>query len=67
MMKLTYIRILKKKINGIVIHYEFAIPWNIYFNELKTLNDEKCDTSINAYDQLQLIMIDEVFLISKKC
>jgi DNA replication protein DnaC len=57
-MKLAYIR---KKINGIVIDYEFAIPLNHFFNELKSLNDEKFDTLIKTYDQLQLIMIDDVF------
>ncbi len=35
-MKLTYIRKTSFNINGIVIHYEFAIPLNIFFNELKS-------------------------------
>jgi hypothetical protein len=29
-------------------------------------NTIKCDTLINAYDQLQLVMIDRIFLVGNK-
>jgi len=64
-MKLAYIRKTSFNINGIVIHYEFAIPLNNFFNELNSLNDEKCGTLIKTYDQFQLIMTNEISLVGR--
>jgi hypothetical protein len=51
-MKLANIGKVAFNINGITIHSTLSIPLNKIFNELKTLNNEKCDTLINAYHQL---------------
>jgi hypothetical protein len=39
--KLTYTRKIWLNIDGTTIHFALAIPLNKFFNELKTLNDEK--------------------------
>jgi hypothetical protein len=36
------------------------------YNELKTLSDENRDTLIKTYDQLQSIILDEIFLVSNR-
>jgi hypothetical protein len=51
-MKLANIGIIAFNINGITIHSTLVIALNKIFNELKTLNNEKHDILINAYDQL---------------
>jgi DNA replication protein DnaC len=66
MMKLTHIRKVAFNINGTTIHSTLAIPLNKFFNELKTLNDEKCDTLTKTYVQFQLVVIDELFLVDNK-
>jgi hypothetical protein len=66
MMKLTYTWKTSFNINGTTIHFALGIPLNKIFNEFKTLNDEKCDTLINTYDQLQLVVIDGIYLIGNK-
>jgi hypothetical protein len=58
-MKLMYTEKITFNINGMNIISTFAIPLNKKFNELKTLNDEKCDSLIKKYDQLHLLVIDE--------
>jgi uncharacterized radical SAM superfamily protein len=49
-MKLTYIGKFAYNINGLTIHSTLAIPLNKFFNELKTLSDEKLDNLIKNYD-----------------
>jgi len=58
-MKLMYTEKTTFNINGMNIISTLAIPLNKNFNELKTLNDEKCDSLIKNYDQLHLLVIDE--------
>jgi hypothetical protein len=65
-MKLSYIGKTTFNINGTIIHPTLAIPLNKMFNELKALNDEKHDMLIKEYDQLQLVMIDEISLVGNK-
>jgi hypothetical protein len=65
-MKLTYITKVTFNINGTTIHSTLAIPLNNFFNELKTLNDEKHDTLTKIYVQFQLVVIDEFFLVDDK-
>jgi hypothetical protein len=36
------------------------------YNELKALSDEKRDTLIKTYDQLQSIIIGEIFLVNNR-
>jgi len=40
-MKLAYIGKVTLNINGMTIHFAFAIPLNNFFNKLKALSDEK--------------------------
>jgi hypothetical protein len=65
-MKLTYTKKATFNINGTTIHLGLAIPLNKNYNDLKPLSDEKCDILIKAYDQLQLVVIDEVFLVDNR-
>jgi hypothetical protein len=65
-MKLTYTWKTSFNINGTTIQFVLAIPLNKSFNEFKALNDKKCDILINTYDQLQLIVIDGIFLVGNK-
>ncbi len=58
-MKLTYTEKTAFNINGMNIHSTLEIPLNKKFNELKTLNDEKCESLIKNYDQLHLLIVDE--------
>lgn len=51
-MKLTYTKKETFNINGTTIHSTLAIPINKKFNELKALNDERCDVLIKTYTQL---------------
>jgi hypothetical protein len=62
-MKLTYTEKVIFNINGVTIHSTFAIPLNKNFNELKALSDEKRDSLIRKYDQLHLLVIDEISLV----
>ncbi len=65
-MKLAYRKKYIFNINGMTIHSTFAIPLNKNFNELKTLSDEKCDSLIRNYDQLHLLVIDEISLVGNR-
>jgi len=46
--------------------YIHNLPLNKNFNEFKTLSDEKCDTYIKTYDQLQLVVVDEIPLVGNR-
>ncbi len=65
-MKLAYIGKFAYNINGLTIHSTLAIPLNKIFNELKTLSDEKLDNLIKIYDQLNLLVIDEILLVGNR-
>jgi len=62
-MKLTYTRFFLKYYNNTFCTYNTI---KSIFNELKALNDEKHGTLIKPHDQLQLIVIDDFFLIDNK-
>jgi len=64
-MELMYIRKITFNINGTIIHSRLVIPLHKSYT-LKTLNDEKCDILVNTYDQLRLVIIDEIFLVGNK-
>jgi hypothetical protein len=49
-----------------MIHFEFAIALNKNLTKLNALSDERWDTFIKAYDQLCLLVTDEVSLVSNK-
>jgi len=49
-----------------MIHFEFAIPLNKNLTKLNALSDERWDTFIKTYDQLCLLVIDEVSLVSNR-
>jgi hypothetical protein len=42
------------------------LPLNKNFNEFETLSDEKCDTKIKTYNQLQLVVVDEIPLVGNR-
>jgi len=65
-MKLSYIGRVAFNINSTIIHFTFAIALNKNYNELETLSDEKHDTLIKTYDQLQLLIIDEISLVCNR-
>lgn len=47
-------------------YFALVIPLNKNYNELKALNDEKPDNLIKTYDQLQMLIIDEILLINNR-
>ncbi len=65
-MKLTYNGKYAFNINGTTIHSTLVIPLNKNFNELKALSDEKHDSLTKHYDQLHLLIIDEISLVSNR-
>jgi hypothetical protein len=65
-MKLTYIRKTTFNTNGTTIHSAFAIPLNKNLTKLNALSDERRDTFIKTYDQLCLLVIDEVSLVGNR-
>ncbi len=65
-MKLAYTRKVAFNINGTTIHFALAIPLNKICNEFKAINDEKNDILIKTYDQLQMLIIDEISLACNK-
>jgi hypothetical protein len=62
-MKLTYTRKTIFNINGTKIHSAVAIPLNKNLTKLNALSDERWDIFIKTYDQLCLLVINEVFLV----
>jgi len=50
-------------IDGITIHSSISIPLN--YKDLPSFNLERLDNLIKKYDQLQLIVLDEISLIGK--
>jgi hypothetical protein len=65
-MKLTHIGKRSFNINGITIHSTLAIPLNKKLTKLNGLNDERCETFITTYNQFQLFLIEEIFLVGNK-
>ncbi len=59
-MKLTYTRKVAFNINGTTICSRLEIPLK------KIYNDEKCYTLIKMYDQLQIIIINEISLVGNR-
>jgi hypothetical protein len=64
-MKLAYIRKITFNINEMTIHFTFGIPLNTNLKKLQILSDERRDTLMKTYDQLQLLVIDELSLVGK--
>ncbi len=62
-MNLIYIGKIAFNIDGMTIHFAFAITLNVIFNRLNALSDEKGDTLIKNYDQLHLLVIDGISLV----
>jgi hypothetical protein len=65
-MKLTYIGKVAFNINSTTIHSTLVIPLYKNLTELNALSDERRNTLIKTYDQLYLLVINEIFLISNK-
>jgi hypothetical protein len=65
-MKLTYTRKTTFNINGTTIHSRLATALNKNYNDIKALSDEKRDILIKIFNQLQLVVIDEVFLVDNR-
>ncbi len=49
-----------------LIYFALAIPLNKNYNELKALNDEKHDNLIKTYDQVQMLIINEIHFIGNR-
>jgi hypothetical protein len=58
---MAYIEKTTFKINGITIHSSLSIPLNC--KDLPSF--KRLDNLVNKYDQLQLIILDEISLIKK--
>jgi hypothetical protein len=65
-MKLAYIGKTTFNINGTMIHSTLAIPLNKNLIELNALINERQDIFIKTYDQLCLLLINEVFLVGNR-
>lgn len=65
-MKLTYTRKIAFNVNGTTIHFTLAIPFKNNLNKLEALNHEKHDSLIRTYYQLQLLVINEISVMSNK-
>ncbi len=61
-MKLTYT--ITFNTNGTTIHFGLAILLNKNIIRLNALNDQRHDTFIKTYDQLCLLIINEIFLVN---
>jgi hypothetical protein len=51
-------------IDGTTIHSSLSIPFNC--KDLPSLSSERLDSLVKKYDQLQLIVQDEISLIGKR-
>ncbi len=65
-MESTYIKKIAFNINGKTIHSTLLIPLNKKFNELKELSDERCNILTKTYDQLWLLILEEISLVGNK-
>jgi hypothetical protein len=62
---MAYIKNIIFNIDGTIIHSSLSIPFNC--KGLLSLNSEHLDNLVKKYDQLQLIVLDEIsFKIRKK-
>jgi hypothetical protein len=61
---MTYIGKTRFNIDGTIIHSSLFIPFNC--KDLPSLNSKWLDDLVKKYDQLQLIVLDEISLIGKK-
>jgi hypothetical protein len=60
---MAYIRKVAFNIDGIIIHSSLSIPINC--KDLPSLSLEQLDNLVKKYDQLQLIVLNEISLIGK--
>jgi hypothetical protein len=65
-MKLTYTKKETFNINDTIIHSKLVISLNKNLTKLNGLSDERYDTFIKTYDQLRLLVIDEIFLVGNR-
>jgi hypothetical protein len=63
-MKLGYIGKAAFNIGGSTIHSALGIPLNKSLLELGGLSDERHDSYAKKYDQLRLLVIDEIYILS---
>ncbi len=60
MMKLAYTGKITFNINGTTIHFALIVPLNKNLTKLNAISDKRHDIFIKTYDQLCLLVIDEV-------
>jgi hypothetical protein len=65
-MKLTYTRKATLNIIGRLIYFALPISLNQIVTKVNALNDEKCDTFIKTYDQLRILVINEISLVGNR-
>lgn len=53
-------------IDGSTLHASFSLPFNQKKGKLSRLSDDKANTTRVAYQNLQLIIIDEISMVSSK-
>ena len=61
---MAYTRKATYNIDGATIHSSLSLPLNCKY--LPSLSSERLDTLVKKYDQLQLLVLDEISLISKR-
>jgi hypothetical protein len=61
---MAYIRKIIFNIDGTIIHSSLSIPFN--YKGLLSLNLEHTDNLVKKYDQLQLIVLDEISFKTRK-
>jgi hypothetical protein len=64
--KITYIKKATFTIGDTIIHSSLAIPIHKNLNQLTNLSDEKRNIFIKKYDQLKVLMLDEISFISHR-
>jgi hypothetical protein len=61
---MAYIGKSRFNIDGIIIHSSLFIPFNC--KDLLSLSSQRLDNLVKKYDQLQLIVRDEISLLGEK-
>lgn len=64
--KITYINKATLTIGDTIIHSSLTIPIHKNLNQLTNLSDENRNIFIKKYDQLKVLMLDEISFISHR-
>jgi hypothetical protein len=64
--KITYINKTTFTIGDTIIHWSLTIPIHKNLNQLTNISDEKRNIFIKKYDQLKVLMLDEISFINHR-